>query len=133
MQFPGASVAMRKKRAMDNEEGRAYKKQRQEEHDELRKHTMEMTKQLPLNSSWYSTTAMRVAIEALEYLATLKKKHQLEDEKIVQNVINQFDGTEPDYKEDINIDDKEAAELIQHLGMDMDGNELLNDEKISSI
>ena len=119
----------RKKRAMDNEEGRAYKKQRQEEHDELRKHTMEMIKQLPLNSSWYSTTAMRVAIEALEYLATLKKKHQLDDEKIVRNVINQFDGTESDYKEDINIDDKEAAELIQHLGMDIDGNELLNDEK----
>ena len=43
--------AVRKKRAMDNEEGRAYKKQRQEEHDELRKQTMEMIKQLPLHSS----------------------------------------------------------------------------------
>ena len=72
---------IRKKRAMDNEEGRAYKKQRQEEHYELRKQTMEMTKQLSLSSSWYSTTAMRVAITGLEYLATLKKKHQLEDEK----------------------------------------------------
>ena len=70
---------MRKKRAMDNEEGRAYKKQRQEEHDELRKHTMEMIKQLHLNSSWYSTLKvkkLRVAINALEKLATLKKKRQ---------------------------------------------------------
>ena len=99
MQFPGASVAMRKKRAMDNEEGRAYKKQRQEEHDELRKQTMEMIEQLPLHSSWYSTTAVRVAITGLEKLATLKKKHQLEDKKIVKDVINQFNGTGSDYKE----------------------------------
>ena len=91
---------------MDNEEGRAYKKQHQEEHDELRKHTMEMIKKLHLNSSWYSTLKvkkLRVAISALEKLATLKKKRQFEDKKIVQNVINHFDGTEPDYKDDINI------------------------------
>jgi hypothetical protein len=128
--------AMRKKRAMDNEEGRAYKRQRQEEHDELRKHTMEMIKQLHLNSSWYSTLKvkkLRVAINALEKLATLKKKRQFEDKKIVQNVINQFDGTESDYKEDINIYDKEAAELIQRLGMDLDDNEIFNAEKIFDI
>ena len=128
--------AMRKKRAMDNEEGRAYKRQRQEEHDELRKHTMEMIKQLHLNSSWYSTLKvkkLRVAINTLEKLATLKKKRQFEDKKIVQNVINQFDGTESDYKEDINIYDKEAAELIQRLGMDIDDNELFNAEKIFDI
>jgi hypothetical protein len=128
--------AMRKKRAMDNEEGRAYKRQRQEEHDELRKHTMEMIKQLHLNSSWYSTLKvkkLRVAISALEKLATLKKKRQFEDKKIVQNVINQFDGTESAYKEDINIYDKEAAELIQRLGMDLDDNEIFNAEKIFDI
>ena len=125
--------AMRKKRAMDNEEGRAYKKQRQEEHDELRKQTMEMIKQLPLHSSWYSTTAVRVAITGSEKLATLKKKHQLEDKRIVQDVINQFNGTESDYKEDINIYDEEAAELIQRLDLDIDENELLNDEKTSNI
>ena len=127
---------MGKKRAMDKEEGRAYKRQRQEEHDELRKHTMEMIKQLHLNSSWYSTLKvkkLRVAISALEKLATLKKKRQFEDKKIVQNVINQFDGTESDTREDIIIYDKEAAELIQRLGMDIDDNEILNDEKISNI
>ena len=126
--------ATRKKRAMDNEEGRAYKKQRQEELDELRKQALEMIKQLPLHhSSSYSTTAVRVAITGLEKLAALKKKRQFEDKKIVQNVINQFDGTESDYKEDINIYDKEAAELIQRLGMDIDDNELFNAEKIFDI
>ena len=125
---------MKKKRAMDNdEEGRAYKKQRQEEHDELRKHTMEMIKQLALHSSSYSTTAVRVAITGLEKLAALKKKRQFEDKKIVQNVINQFDGTEADCKEDINIYDKEAAELILRLGMDLDDNEIFNAEKTFDI
>ena len=94
---------------------------------------MEMIKQLPLHSSWYSTTTVRVAITGLGKLAALKKKHQFEDEKIVQNVINQFNGTESDYKEDINIYDEEAAELIQCLGLDIDENELLNDEKIPNI
>ena len=125
--------AVRKKRAMDNEEGRAYKKQRQEELGELRKQTLEMIKQLPLHSSSYSTTVARVVITGLEKLATLKKKRQFEDKKIVQNVINQFDGTESDYKEDINIYDKEAAELIQGLGMDIDDDELFNAEEFVDI
>ena len=65
--------AMRKKRAMDNEEGRAYKRQRQEELvDELRKQALEMIKQVPLHSSSYSTTAVRVAITGLEKLEKLK-------------------------------------------------------------
>ena len=51
----------------------------------------------------------------------------------MQNVINQFDGTESDYKDDINIYDKEAAELIQRLGMDLDDNEIFNAEKIFDI
>ena len=93
--------AMRKKRAMDNEEGRAYKRQRQEELvDELRKQALEMIKQVPLHSSSYSTTAVRVAITGLEKLAALKKKRQFEDKKTVQNVINQFDGTESDTKDE---------------------------------
>ena len=125
--------AVRKKRAMDNEEGRAYKKQRQEELGELRKQTLEMIKQLPLHSSSYSTTVARVVITGLEKLATLKKKRQFEDKKIVQNVINQFDGTESDTKNDINIYDKEVAELIQCLGMDLDDNELFNAEEIVDI
>ena len=126
----------RKKRPMDYEEGRAYKKQRQEEHDKLRKHTMEMIKQLHLNSSWFAIPGqkkLRVAISALEKLAALSKKRQFEDKKIVQNVINQFDGTESDYKEDINIYDKEAAELIQGLGMDIDDDELFNAEEFVDI
>ena len=126
----------RKKRAMDYEEGRAYKKQRQEEHDELRKHTMEMIKQLHLNSSWFAIPGqkkLRVAISALEKLAALSKKRQFEDKKIVQNVINQFDGAESDTMYDINIYDKEAAELIQRLGMDLDDNEIFNAEKIFDI
>ena len=97
---------------------------------------MEMIKQLHLNSSWYITLKvkkLRVGISALEKLATLKKKRQFEDKKIVQNVINQFDGTEADYKEDINIYDKEAAELIQRLGMDLDDNEIFNAEKTFDI
>ena len=76
---------------------------------------------------------MRVAITGLEKLAALKKKRQFEDKKIVQNVINQFDGTESDYKEDIDIYDKEAAELIQRLGMDIDDDELFSAENISNI
>ena len=79
------------------------------------------------------TTAVRVAITGLEKLAALKKKRQFEDKKIVQNVINQFDGTEADYKDDINIHDKEAAELIQRLGMDLDDNEIFNAEKTFDI
>ena len=51
----------------------------------------------------------------------------------MQGVINQFNGTEPDYKEDINIYDEEAAEPIQRLGMDIDDNEILNDKKIPNI
>ena len=51
----------------------------------------------------------------------------------MQNVINQFDGTEPDTQGDINIYDKEAAELIQRLGMDLDDNELFNAEEIVDI
>ena len=79
-----------------------------------------MIKQVPLHSSSYSTTAVRVAITGLEKLAALKKKRQFEDKKVLQNVINQLDGTESDTKDDINIDDREAAELIQRLGMDLD-------------
>ena len=95
-----------------------------------------MIKQLHLNSSWFAIPGqkkLRVAISALEKLAALSKKRQFEDKKIVQNVINQFDGTESDYKEDINIYDKEAAELIQGLGMDIDDDELFNAEEFVDI
>ena len=53
-----------------------------------------------------------VAISELGKLAALKKKRQLVDKKVVQDAINQFNGTESDHKDDISIDDKEAAELI---------------------
>ena len=50
-----------------------------------------------------------------------------------EDVISQFNGTEPDYKEDINIYDEEAVELIQRLGLDIDEKELLDDGEISLI
>ena len=95
---------------------------------------MEMIKQL-FGAPNATTDGMKeIAMSELEKLAALKKKHQLEDKKIMQDVINQFNGTESDHKEDISIIyDKEAAELIQRLGLniDIDENELLNDEEIS--
>ena len=64
-----------------------------------------------------------VAISELGKLAALKKKRQLVDKKVVQDAINQFNGTESDHKDDISIDDKEAAELIIYrLGLRIDEN-----------